>query len=131
MNHLRPGLNYGWPAATYGIDYDDTIISETPLLEGTEPPIYYWYPSIAPSGLAIYSGDEFPKWRGDVFVGGLASQRLHRLERHAGRIISEEELLSELDVRLRDVRMGPDGALYVLTDEEAGRLLRIVGRGGP
>ena len=129
VNQLRAGLNYGWPAATYGIDYDDTIISETPLLEGTEPPIYYWYPSIAPSGLAIYSGDEFPKWRGDLFVGGLASQRLHRLERHAGRVISEEELLSELDVRLRDVRMGPDGSLYVLTDEEEGRLLRIVGSG--
>lgn len=125
INLLRPGVNYGWPKATFGIDYDDTIISETPMLEGTEPPIYYWYPSIAPSGLAVYSGDEFPKWRGDLFVGGLASQRLHRLERHAGRIISEEELLSELDVRLRDVRMGPDGSLYLLTDEENGRLLKL------
>lgn len=125
INHLRPGLNYGWPAATFGIDYDDTILSETPLLDGTEPPIFYWYPSIAPSGLAIYSGSEFPKWRGDLFLGGLASQRLHRLERLQGRIIREEILLAELDVRIRDVRMSPEGSLYVLTDEENGRLFRL------
>ena len=125
INHLKPGRNYGWPAATFGIDYDDTIISETPMLAGTEPPIYYWYPSIAPSGLAIYSGDEFPKWRGDLFVGGLASQRLHRLERHAGRVISEETLLADLDARLRDIRMSPGGSLFVLTDEENGRLFRL------
>ena len=125
VNRLREGLNYGWPAATFGIDYDDTIISNTPLLEGTEPPIFYWYPSIAPSGLAIYSGTEFPKWRGDLFLGGLASQRLHRLERLDGRVIREELLLGELDVRLRDVRMSPDGSLHVLTDEENGRLFRL------
>ncbi len=125
VNRLREGLNYGWPAATFGIDYDDTIISDTPLLEGTEPPVFYWYPSIAPSGLAIYSGTEFPKWRGDLFLGGLASQRLHRLERLEGRVIREEILLAELDVRLRDVRMSPDGSLHVLTDEENGRLFRL------
>ena len=125
VNRIREGLNYGWPVATFGIDYDDTILSETPYLAGTEPPIYYWYPSIAPSGLAIYRGHEFPGWNGDLFVGGLASQRLHRLERHDGRIISEEELLTELDVRIRDVHLDPEGRLYVLTDEEEGQLLRI------
>jgi glucose/arabinose dehydrogenase len=125
INHLHEAKNYGWPAATFGIDYDDSIISETPLLAGTEPPVYYWYPSIAPSGLAIYSGSEFPKWRGDLFVGGLRSQRLHRLERLNGHIISDEELLVELKARIRDVRTGPGGSLYILTDEEAGRLLKI------
>ena len=125
INRLREGLNYGWPSATFGIDYDDTIISETPLLPGTEAPIYYWYPSIAPSGMAIYQGTDFPDWKGDLFAGGLASQRLHRLERYEGRIISEEELLSDLDVRLRDIRSDASGRLYVLTDEEEGRLFRI------
>ncbi len=125
INQLNEGGNYGWPAATFGIDYDKTILSNTPLLEGTEPPVYYWYPSIAPSGLAIYSGDEFPKWRGDLFLGGLGSQRLHRLERLDGHVIREELLLAELDVRIRDVVQGPDGSLYVLTDEEDGRLFRI------
>lgn len=125
INRLREGLNYGWPSATFGIDYDDTIISETPFLAGTEPPIYYWYPSIAPSGMAIYQGEDFPDWNGDIFAGGLASQRLHRLERHDGRILSEEELLADLDVRIRDVRLDPSGRLYILTDEEEGRLFRI------
>ncbi len=125
INRLREGLNYGWPSATFGIDYDDTIISETPYLAGTEPPIYYWYPSIAPSGMAIYQGREFPDWNGDVFVGGLASQRLHRLERYDGRVVSEEELLADLDVRLRDIRLDSTGRLFVLTDEEEGRLFRI------
>lgn len=125
INRLREGLNYGWPSATFGIDYDDTIISETPYLAGTEPPIYYWYPSIAPSGMAIYRGNEFPKWNGDILVGGLASQRLHRLERYDGRVLSEEELLADLDVRLRDVRQDAAGRLYVLTDEDEGRLLRV------
>jgi glucose/arabinose dehydrogenase len=125
INRLREGLNYGWPSATFGIDYDDTIISETPYLAGTEPPIYYWYPSIAPSGMAIYQGSEFPDWNGDIFVGGLASHRLHRLERYDGRVISEEELLADLDVRLRDVRLDAVGRLFVLTDEVEGRLFRI------
>ena len=118
INRLREAVNYGWPAATFGIDYDDTILSETPLLEGTEPPVFYWYPSIAPSGLAIYAGSEFPKWRGDLFLGGLMTQRLHRMERLDGHIIREEALLTELDTRIRDVRMSPNGSLYVLTDEE-------------
>lgn len=125
INRLREGLNYGWPSATFGIDYDDTIISETPYLAGTEPPTYYWYPSIAPSGLAVYRGQEFPDWNGDLFIGGLASMRLHRIEVYDGRVISEEELLGELNVRLRDIRLDPAGRLYVVTDEEAGRLLRI------
>jgi len=125
INHLREGLNYGWPSATFGIDYDDTILSETPYLAGTEPPVYYWYPSIAPSGMAIYQGGEFPDWNGDIFVGGLASQRLHRLERYDGRVISEEELLADLDVRLRDIRLDAAGRIFVLTDEEEGRLFRI------
>lgn len=125
VNRLSEGGNYGWPAATFGIDYDMSILSETPLLEGTVPPVFYWYPSIAPSGMAVYSGDEFPKWRGDLFLGGLGSQRLHRLERLEGRVIREELLLSELDARIRDVVQSPDGSLYVLTDEENGRVFEI------
>lgn len=122
---IRKGANYGWPIATFGIDYDGSILTETPTLPGVEPPRFYWYPSIAPASVAFYTGDEFPKWRGDLFVGSLAYRRLLRLELLDGRIIHQEDLLSELDVRLRDVTMGPDGALYVLTDTGDGRLLRI------
>ncbi len=125
INVIKPGRNYGWPIATFGIDYDGTSLTDTPLRPETQAPRYYWYPSIAPSSVAFYTGTEFPKWNGDLFVTALAKQRLIRLELHDGHIIRTEELLAELDVRLRDVTMGPDGKLYLLTDSGDGRLFRF------
>jgi len=122
---IRPGQNYGWPIATYGIDYDGTVITETPTLANVQPPLFYWYPSIAPSSIAFYTGWEFPKWNGDLFVGSLAGNSVVRLELIGERIVSQEVLLKELNVRIRDITMGPDGSLYVLTDTGDGRLFRI------
>ena len=125
INIVRPGRNYGWPIATFGIDYDGSTLTETPLRPEVEPPLYYWYPSIAPSSVAFYTGDEFPKWRGDLFVGSLADNRLLRLELLGDRVLRVEDLLVDLDARIRDVTMGPDGRMYVLTDTRDNRLLRI------
>ena len=125
INILKPGRNYGWPKATFGIDYDKTVITETPLRPEAEAPLYYWYPSVAPSSVAFYTGDDFPKWRNDLFVTTLAKRRLLRLELVGDRVVRVEELLGGLDVRLRDIAMSPDGKLHVLTDTGDGRLLRI------
>ncbi|MEO1253046.1 MAG: PQQ-dependent sugar dehydrogenase [Pseudomonadota bacterium] len=125
INILKRGANFGWPVATYGIDYDGTVLTETPLRDDVEAPLFYWYPSIAPSSLSFYDGDLFAKWRGDLFMTTLASQRLLRFELIGDRIVREETLLSELGARLRNVEPGPDGALYVLTDAGDGRLLKL------
>ena len=125
INVIRPGRNYGWPIATFGIDYDGTILTDTPMRPEVEPPLYYWYPSIAPSSVAFYTGDDFPKWQNDLFVTSLREKRLLRLELNGERIIRVENLLSGLDERLRDVTMGPDGKLYLLTDAANSRLMRI------
>ena len=125
VNIVERGANYGWPVATFGIDYSGDELTDTPLLDGVAPPLYYWYPSIAPSSIAFYDGNEFPKWVGDLFITTLSSRRLLRLELNGDRILRVEPLFAELDTRLRDVSMGPDGALYVLTDSGDGRLLRI------
>ena len=125
INILRPGRNYGWPIATFGIDYDGTVLTDTPIRPEVEPPIYYWYPSIAPSSVAIYSGDAFPKWNSDLFVTTLASRQLLRLEIIEDHVIRQEALLDELSVRFRDVTVTDDGEIYVLTDTGDGRLLRL------
>ncbi len=125
VNVVRAGENFGWPIATFGIDYSGEELTDTPLLDGVTPPLFYWYPSVAPSSLAFYTGDDFPKWKGDAFMTTLGRQRLLRLELNGERIIRVDELFSELDVRLRNIEMGPDGALYVLTDSGDGRLLKI------
>ena len=125
VNILRPGANYGWPAITYGIDYSGAIISEKTSAPGMEQPVVFWDPSIAPSGMAFYDGDRFPKWKGDLFVGALAHQHLRRLMIEGQRVVGQEELLGGLNERIRDVRNGPDGYLYVLTDSPSGRLLRL------
>jgi aldose sugar dehydrogenase len=129
LNLIEPGKNYGWPLTTYGIEYSGS------RMEGAEPqrpqfesPVYYWSPVIAPSGAQFYTGDAFPAWRGSLFVGGLASQRLVRLEIENNRVTGEEHLLMDRDRRIRDVRQGPDGALYVVTDDAQGELWRIVPR---
>ena len=120
------GRNYGWPAITYGRDYSGLTIGEGTAKAGMEQPIYYWDPSIAPSGMAFYTGSLFPEWKGNLFVGALRAQALHRLVLDGERVVGEEELLSDLGERIRDVRSGPDGALWLLTDSPRGRVLRLV-----
>ncbi len=125
INIVERGGNYGWPVATFGVDYDGSVLSDTPVRDDIVSPVFYWYPSIAPSSLSFYDDEAFPKWRGDVFVTTLASQRLLRFELIGDRIVRQEALLGELDLRLRNVEPGPDGALYILTDPDDGRLLKI------
>jgi glucose/arabinose dehydrogenase len=126
INVPEAGKNYGWPVITYGRDYSFLKIGEGTAKPGLEQPIYYWDPSIAPSGAAFYTGDRFPEWKGNLFVGALAGQALHRLVLDGERIVGEEKLLADLGERIRDVRNGPDGALWLLTDSPEGRVLRIV-----
>jgi aldose sugar dehydrogenase len=125
VNIVRPGINYGWPVITYGIDYSGAPIGEGTHKEGMAQPIYYWVPSIAPSGMAFYDGEAFPEWRGDVFVGALRSRLLARLELEDDKVVAEERLLEGAIGRIRDVEVGPDGYLYLLTDESDGALYRL------
>jgi glucose/arabinose dehydrogenase len=125
VNVVRPGVNYGWPVITYGIDYSGAPIGEGTHKEGMAQPIYYWVPSIAPSGMAFYDGEAFPEWRGDLFVGALRSQLLARLELEGERVVAEERLLEGAIGRIRDVEVGPDGYLYLLTDESEGGIYRL------
>ncbi len=126
INVALRGKDYGWPTITYGIEYAGGKIGEgITARAGMEQPIYYWDPVIAPSGMAFYDADLFPAWRGSLFVGGLAGQHVARLALEDRRVIGEERLLADR-ARFRDVRVGPEGALYLLTDEENGELLRLV-----
>ena len=125
VNILKRGANFGWPAITYGIDYSGSIISEKTEAPGMEQPITYWDPSIAPSGMAFYDGDRFPDWKGDLFVGALRGRHLRRIELDGEKVVEQEELLEDLKERIRDVRNGPDGFLYVLTDSSRGKILRL------
>jgi glucose/arabinose dehydrogenase len=126
VNIVRKGRNYGWPVITYGRDYSGAKIGEGTAKPGMEQPIYYWDPSIAPSGAAFYTGDLFPAWKGNLLVGALAGQHLARLVLDRERVVGEEKLLSDLDARIRDVRVGPDGAVWLLVDQSKGRILRLV-----
>lgn len=125
VNLLKVGANYGWPAITYGIDYSGAIISDKTEAPGMEQPVVFWDPSIAPSGMAFYQGDKFPEWQGDLFVGALAHLHLRRLELDGDKVVGQESLLVDLGERVRDVRSGPDGYLYVLTDSGDGQILRL------
>jgi len=125
VNMIRRGANFGWPAITYGIDYSGAIISDKTEAAGMEQPVVYWVPSIAPSGMAFYDGEHFPDWKGDLFVGALRGRHLRRLEMDGDKVIDQEMLLKDLGERIRDVRSGPDGYLYVLTDSPRGRVLRL------
>jgi len=117
LNIIEKGKNYGWPVIVHGIDYPGTTIGEgVTHKEGMEEPVYYWDPVIAPSGLAFYTGTLFPQWQNSVFVGGLRGMVLDRLTIDHDKVIAEEPLLTDLKARIRDVRVGPDGAVYVLTD---------------
>jgi glucose/arabinose dehydrogenase len=125
INRPEAGRNYGWPVITYGVDYSGARIGEGTAKPGMEQPIHYWDPSIAPSGMTFYTGDAFPEWRGDLFVGSLKFGYLARLDIEDGRIVGEEKLLEDLDERVRDVRQGPDGNLYLLIDEDDSRILKL------
>jgi glucose/arabinose dehydrogenase len=125
INIPQAGRNYGWPVISYGKDYSGARIGEGTSKSGMEQPIHYWDPSIAPSGMAFYTGDRFPRWKGNLFVGSLKFGLLVRLELEGEKVVKEERLLERLDQRIRDVRQGPDGLLYLLTDEGNGQLLRL------
>jgi glucose/arabinose dehydrogenase len=125
VNRIEPGRNYGWPAITYGVDYSGAQISPYTEYPGMEQPVTYWDPSIAPSGLAVYRGDAFPAWRGNLFVGALKDRDVRRLAIENGAVVAEETLFEALGERIRDVRAGPDGFLYLLTDSSDGRLVRV------
>ncbi len=125
INTPKAGLNYGWPVITYGIDYSGVKIGEGTSKPGMEQPLFYWDPSIAPSGAAFYTGDKWPAWKNSLFVGALAGQLLARLSTDGEKVTGEERLLTTLGERIRDVRQGPDGFLYLLTDDSSGKLLRV------
>lgn len=125
VNIIRKGENYGWPVIGYGIDYNGAKIHEATAKPGMQQPAKYWVPSISPSGMAFYTGKLFPTWTGSLFVGALSGQMLVRLSLDGDKITGEERLLQTLDERIRDVRQGPDGALWLLTDSDTGRLLRV------
>lgn len=127
INIPEAGKNYGWPIVTYGREYSGLAVgSGESSAPGMEDPIHHWTPSIGVSGMAFYTGDAIPEWQGSLFVGGLARPGLYRLTLDGNKVTGEERLLADMGARIRDVRQGPDGAIYLLTDEEDGRLLRIV-----
>ncbi len=131
LNRVQRGANYGWPRVSYGCEYGAPVGNCPPVGgassgPGFEPPVSWWVPtSIAPSGLAFYTGSRFPEWRGQLFMGALAGQALWRVELNGNTVVTREALLTELRERIRDVRQGPDGWLYLLTDSGNGRLLRV------
>jgi glucose/arabinose dehydrogenase len=131
INVILPGKNYGWPLVTFGMDYDGTRISDLTSRADLEPPLLYFVPSIAPSGLMFYTGDKFPDWKGNLFVGSMFEGRtrgtghLRRITFENGRPIQREPMLTELHQRIRDVRQGTDGLIYLLTDENPGVVLKI------
>ena len=125
VNIPQKGKNYGWPIISYGVDYSGAKIGEGTEKTGLEQPVYYWDPSIAPSGMAFYTGDKFPAWRGSILVGALAGKLVSRLETNGNRVTGEERMLQNLGERIRDVRQGPDGFVYLLTDSRDGRILRM------
>ncbi|WP_287959340.1 PQQ-dependent sugar dehydrogenase [Filomicrobium sp.] len=125
LNHPEKGKNYGWPVITYGRDYSGAKIGIGTEKAGMEQPVYYWDPSIATSGLELYTGDLFPQWKGNFLVGGLAGAQLARLVMKDGQVVGQEILLKDEGLRIRDVRQGPDGAVYLLVDESDGAILRL------
>lgn len=127
INIPQAGKNYGWPVITYGVNYGTgTKIGEGTHKAEMEQPIYFWTPSIAPSGMAFYHADRFKNWKGNLFVGSLKFQLLARLELDGERVVSEERILNGEFGRIRDVRQGPDGLIYLLTDDDEGKLVRLL-----
>ena len=125
VNIIGKGKNYGWPVIGFGLEYSGGKIHESTAKDGMEQPVKYWVPSIAPSGMLFYTGKLFPKWSGSLFVGALSGSMLVRLSLNGNGVAGEERLLQNLHERIRDVRQGPDGALWLLTDSSNGRILRV------
>jgi glucose/arabinose dehydrogenase len=125
INIIEPGKNYGWPVVGYGTGHEGEKLHDGTHREGMEQPVKYWQQTIAPSGMTFYTGELFPAWKGNLFIGALAGRMLVRLEVDGERVVGEEHLLRGLDERIRDVRQGPDGALWLLTGNPAGRILRV------
>jgi glucose/arabinose dehydrogenase len=125
INAIRPGANYGWPITTHGLDYTGARVTPFKERDGIESPLLHWTPSIAPSGMTVYYGDLFPQWRGDLLVGGLVTRQVHRVSLENGEAKDVGSLFGELEERIRDVRTGPDGAIYLLTDSADGRVLKV------
>jgi len=125
LNLLEAGNNYGWPIVAHAVNYSGARVTPFTELPGVTNPVHIWHSAIAPAGLAVYRGEMFADWDGNLLVAGLSSRALHRLVVEDKRVVSEERLLTELDRRIRDVRLGPDGAVYVLTDHSDGAVLRL------
>lgn len=125
LNLIEPGKNYGWPKVTHGRDYSGAMISPHTELPGLEQPVFHWTPAIAPAGMAIYRGEMFPQWNGSLLISALVGKEVRRVVLDGLRVTGQESLFAEVDQRIRDVRVGPKGAIYLLTDEEAGQVLRI------
>jgi glucose/arabinose dehydrogenase len=126
LNLILRGKDYGWPTIGYGEDYSGERLHEKTQAPGMEQPVYYWDPVISPSGLTIYSGSLFPEWKGNFLIGGLSSKALVRLAVKGDRVTGEERLLTDMDARIREVVQGPEGAVYLLTDDTDGKLLKLV-----
>lgn len=125
LNLVEPGKNYGWPVATFGVDYSGARISPYTSRPGMVDPVLHWTPSIAPAGMTLYRGDEFPGWDGDLLVSALVAREVRRIDLEDGEVRGQEALFGELGARLRDVAVGPDGNVYLLTDSPAGAVLRV------
>ena len=126
INLIQPGKNYGWPVIAYGVNYDGSKVDNGLTQKtGMEQPIYYWDPVIAPSGITFYDGKLIPEWKGNLFVAGLAGQHVSRLVLDGHKVVGEERLLLDQHQRMRAIHEGPDGALWVVTDNPDGRLIRI------
>ena len=130
LNQPQAGKDYGWPTITYGLEYSGKPVGAgLTAKEGMEQPVYYWDPVIAPAGMAFYEADLFPAWKGSILIGGLGSKALVRLVMQDGKVVGEERLLTDLNERIRDVVVGPDGALYLATDSKNGRVLKVTPKG--
>ncbi len=125
LNVILPGRNYGWPVISYGKDYSRALITPYTTYEGMEQPLLHWTPSIAPSGMSFYDGELFPQWRNSLFVAALAEQSVRRVPMTDGVPGDQDILFEELGQRIRDIRSGPDGALYLVTDAPEGQLIRV------
>ena len=130
LNQPQAGKDYGWPTITYGLEYSGKPVGAgLTAKDGMEQPVYYWDPVIAPAGMAFYEADLFPAWKGSILIGGLGSKALVRLVMQDGKVVGEERLLTDLNERIRDVVVGPDGALYLATDSKNGRVLKVTPKG--
>lgn len=125
LNLIQPGKNYGWPVITYGKDYNGAQITPYTERPGMEQPLAYWVPSIATSGAAFYSGDLFPQWKGDIFIAALAGAQVRRVDMQDGKVVGQEILFQDQETRFRHVAQGPEGALYLLTDDLDGKVLKV------